>query len=423
MTLPIFPNAISINDLRTEFGVTGTRSLSDFYSGGSIVGAGTVGFPTGGAGVTIPSGGTISLNNFHGASSLFFITITGTFSNFNLNSYLLANGWNGSSNLLIYLGVPPSISNPGSETNDFVAYAVDPSTSNKTPGMVVNFSGASPSAIIFNWGIIMGQGGNGGSNPSTPPQAGGTALVLNDPNVTFYNQGYIMGGGGGGGGSWDRSDYWVGGGGGAGGGDGGSANDSGFGVTSGGVGGAIFQQGGSSSNRRGGSLYGGAALMNAGGVGGPNEYDGGEDDNWSGGGGGRVVTGPYKFLWSQGYQEGPAGNNPSAGGFGGGLYNDNITMFAGGEGDEDYPGKPLDEVYPSAYSPPIYVRNQSYIAGGGGGGFGKSGGRGNYYFNNSNGTLAHNGAAGGAGVLKRNANTFINNAVVWGNISSQEGLW
>lgn len=70
MTLPIYPNTISIDALRTEFNVTGEKSLGSFYAGAGIVSSGTQGFPLG-VSTNIPStGNSISLGNFHGASAL-----------------------------------------------------------------------------------------------------------------------------------------------------------------------------------------------------------------------------------------------------------------------------------------------------------------------------------------------------------------
>ena len=68
MTLPVYGNSISLNQIATEFGGTGALALENYYAGGSYVGAGTVGYPTGGSSVAIPSSGVISLASFYGAS-------------------------------------------------------------------------------------------------------------------------------------------------------------------------------------------------------------------------------------------------------------------------------------------------------------------------------------------------------------------
>lgn len=64
MTLPS-SGAITISDLRTEFNGPTPSSLSNYYSGGTYVPAGT----RSGSGVVIPTSGTISLSNFYGAKN------------------------------------------------------------------------------------------------------------------------------------------------------------------------------------------------------------------------------------------------------------------------------------------------------------------------------------------------------------------
>jgi len=54
--------AISIQDLKTEFGDTGSSSLSEFYRGGSLV-------PNTGTNAAVPTSGEISLTDFYGAAA------------------------------------------------------------------------------------------------------------------------------------------------------------------------------------------------------------------------------------------------------------------------------------------------------------------------------------------------------------------
>ena len=54
---------ISIGDLRTEFGDTGSSSLSEFYRGGSLV-------PNTPTNAAVPTSGTIQLSNFYGAAAV-----------------------------------------------------------------------------------------------------------------------------------------------------------------------------------------------------------------------------------------------------------------------------------------------------------------------------------------------------------------
>lgn len=62
--------SLSLSEIQTEFGGSNPVSLSEYYSGGGNVPAGTVGYPSGGSAVTIPSSGQISVNNFYGATKI-----------------------------------------------------------------------------------------------------------------------------------------------------------------------------------------------------------------------------------------------------------------------------------------------------------------------------------------------------------------
>lgn len=62
MALPTSP-PISLNQIKTEFGATGSRSLTEFYRGGSYV-------PNIPANSGVPTSGSISLLDFLGASNL-----------------------------------------------------------------------------------------------------------------------------------------------------------------------------------------------------------------------------------------------------------------------------------------------------------------------------------------------------------------
>ena len=62
MTLPT--GTITIDDIRTEYSLSGVLSLGQLYAGGSIIAAGA-----GGINGPIPSSGAISLNNFKGHSA------------------------------------------------------------------------------------------------------------------------------------------------------------------------------------------------------------------------------------------------------------------------------------------------------------------------------------------------------------------
>lgn len=67
MALPTHPNSIGIDNLRSEFATSGQQNLGNFYAGGQVVPAGTLGYPLG-VSTPIPSSGQLRLGNFHGAS-------------------------------------------------------------------------------------------------------------------------------------------------------------------------------------------------------------------------------------------------------------------------------------------------------------------------------------------------------------------
>ena len=68
---PYTQDNLSINDIVAEFGGTQPYRLCNYYAGGSFVPAGTCGFPRpSGTATLIPSSGTLSFNNFFGASKL-----------------------------------------------------------------------------------------------------------------------------------------------------------------------------------------------------------------------------------------------------------------------------------------------------------------------------------------------------------------
>ena len=65
-------DGISGTDIAEEHGGDDQTNvkMSDYYAGGSLVPAGTNGYPSGGSATAIPSSGQISMNNFFGSSSV-----------------------------------------------------------------------------------------------------------------------------------------------------------------------------------------------------------------------------------------------------------------------------------------------------------------------------------------------------------------
>jgi len=68
MTLPVYGNSLSMQQIANEFSGGVVYPLNQYYSGGPYVKPQTIGYPNGGSATTIPSSGTISFNNFFGSS-------------------------------------------------------------------------------------------------------------------------------------------------------------------------------------------------------------------------------------------------------------------------------------------------------------------------------------------------------------------
>lgn len=254
MTLPVYPNAISFQQVNIEKSFAANTELSmDSVAMRTMFG--------------IPSG-QISMADGHGKNDLIVLTVNQNQQNFNLRTFALNNGWNEIS--AIQLNIATGV------------YVWSDSTS--LPALTV--SGTYPKGVsIVNRGYIIGKGGAGSSG--SVGGSGGPAISIESP-ITIdntYAAAYIAGGGGGGGG--------MGGGGGAGGGAGGT----GGGGYAGGAGGGLGQVGsnGAAATSRtttAGGGGGGRILPGVGGSSGsysnyPETYGRGG----GAGGGGGVITG------------------------------------------------------------------------------------------------------------------------------------
>lgn len=253
MTLPVHPNAISLAAIRSEFLQSGEISLGQLYqkAAGPVYG-GQGGFP-GGASVLIPSSGPISLANFHGATAYIpsakTVNITSGSGSWTVPSTVVGNltlrafggggggcGWPSGAPGAAggggakFVGVIPggtvitysiAAGGPGFG-GDSSRYARDPgntqvgSSGNAwymyIPGTGVggyNMSGSQRGRGIGSTaqgaaGIILGRGGDGGSEGSgaggapTTIGAGGAGAAPSGGNGT----GLDGGGNGGSGGSW-----------------------------------------------------------------------------------------------------------------------------------------------------------------------------------------------------------------------------
>ena len=167
---------ISLADIAGEFGGSAPHSISEYY----------------GASSGIPASGTISMNQFYGASALAQFTLTSNQQDFNARNWLIGQGWSGSGAVELTIA-----------SNVYI-YA------SSTSVAAFDMGGSFPSGLtLVNNGRIMGRGGNAGGHSGTfntfnstlqQPNAGGSggrAMNLTG-NIQIYNNGDIGGGGGGG---------------------------------------------------------------------------------------------------------------------------------------------------------------------------------------------------------------------------------
>lgn len=306
-TIPTIGVKLSV--LQTNLGGSNPTSLSEYYTNGSY----TYSLPNVGYG-TIPTSGPISMGLFRGQGVYVLRNITS--SGYNLRSWAVSSGWNGTSAIII---------------------KIDASCSFK--GLIIDSSW--PGGLtVLNYGTIIGQGGSGGSSGGAGG-SGSSALLISGTSVIYFkNYGTIAGGGGGGGSSTIAPQNTIatygylypGGGGGAGGGAGGSGIRSKGGTYSGGSGGGIGSSGSAGSYATpmsnfltvasGTQGYGGGA----GGGGGGTFYFSTLDTYYAsgGGGGGGVIggsggTGGTSYYYTSGSSTplgGDGGSGSSSGGSG-----------------------------------------------------------------------------------------------------------
>lgn len=257
--------AISLQDIQGEFGGSSPTSLSEYY----------------GVASGIPSSGAISFSDFYGTSAVIEIIVSANQADMNLSTYATANGWDGSSALLVTIN------------SGVVIYGSDTATS------ALTISGSFPGGVtVANNGTIVGDGGNGGNGGSprggdgSNGQQGGTALSVSS-SVTINNQGTIAGGGGGGGGGGSAIGDS---------GNGGGGGQSGVNDSSGGTGVVNGEDGTFLSPGGGGKFEDGVVSRRDGGDGGSWGLSGqdGEDDKGlggAGGAGGNAVVGNSNITW------------------------------------------------------------------------------------------------------------------------------
>lgn len=354
---------ISLVDIQGEFGGTAPHTLKEYY----------------GAASGIPSSGTITIQDFYGASDVTTWSITSNQQELNIYTYLTGAGWDEASVAQVTINSSVWIY----------------SNSTSTAGLTIP-SSMSNKLILINNGKIIGMGGAGGygvtnSYTGYDGEDGGDAISNSATGVTLTNNSgaYIAGGGGGGGGAWSSAqNFWTGGGGGAGGGNGGNSA-----IYAGGAGATTLGGEGSDGGHRSGGDGG-----QGGGAGGGGSSGGG------GGGGGRSLGSP-----SPGNYGIPSTHSGAFGGTGceqTTLYSDvNLTEAQKPHGGYlNNPG--LTGSAPNIYTP----------LGGGGGGWGAAGADGTpdtYYAPSAD--VYSNGGAGGAAISGTAIATYTNNGTVWGS--------
>jgi len=166
MTLPCpGPASISFLDIQNEFGGSNPIGLNEYYRNGGLVSSNNT---------SVPTSGSISLDNFFCAVNEIIVYITSNSENVNVQS-LFGGNWtqNVPKRLVINPGVVVGSLDPG-------AYALI------IPGGIVS------TLRIDNNGSIQGAGGS-------PNSGNGGPAILANTAVTIDNIGSIYGGGGGGG--------------------------------------------------------------------------------------------------------------------------------------------------------------------------------------------------------------------------------
>ena len=181
MPLPIFPNPISLQDLQDTFGGTNPIGMNEYYRGGARV----ANIPDNSK---VPTSGTISIEDFYGATGKITVVNDGTLTNVNMQTAFTINGVN-----YWTRNIEKEYINNGTIGSNNATLAA----------LTVN-GGRLGTFTLTNTGSILGAGGNGArvlgipTNARSDAQNGGTAIQNNSSNYTLINTGIIYGGGGGG---------------------------------------------------------------------------------------------------------------------------------------------------------------------------------------------------------------------------------
>ena len=159
--------AISLANIQTEFGGSNPIGLSEYYRNGNYV-------PS--SATTIPTSGTIQLDDFYGSEAAVVLTISTNATNYNILTAAVAAGFNNSVGGVIHLTINSGVTVSGSSAAAIVTGALHASTTLTITnnGTVSGYTGATSTTA--------GQAGSVGGD-ALDVGGGGTTTVTN--NGTF----------------------------------------------------------------------------------------------------------------------------------------------------------------------------------------------------------------------------------------------
>ena len=176
---------LTFAQIATEFSGSQPNSLSQYYRGGSLVGANNT---------NVPTSGVISFSNFYGASAGVTLTISSNFNTINLLSEAVAAGFDASAGGTLFVIINSGVIVSGTATTN---YAI--TTGNFPANSIVT---------ITNNGTVQGYTGAPGSGGAAGEAAGGAfyaEFTASGSTWSIVNNGTWGGGGGGGGSGASRS--------------------------------------------------------------------------------------------------------------------------------------------------------------------------------------------------------------------------
>lgn len=167
--------AISLANIQTEFGGSNPIGLSEYYRNGNYV-------PS--SATTIPTSGTIQLDDFYGSEAAVVLTISTNATNYNILTAAVAAGFNNSVGGVIHLTINSGVTVSGSSAAAIVTGALHASTT----------------LTITNNGTVSGYTGATSTTAGQAGSVGGDALDVGGGGTTTVTNNGTFGSGGGGGG-------------------------------------------------------------------------------------------------------------------------------------------------------------------------------------------------------------------------------